>query len=584
MKNSLLALCLLPTLLIAQLENRIEIKSEITNVKLYLTAGEINRSSTINLVEGRNRIVFKGISAYADPQSIQFLSNGEVKIISTSTEMDFFAGEILNPKIIVLRDSLDFLKKSNDKLNNEKAGYLAEKRLLDSNYDLGGNAQNLTVEELSKAADFYRLRMKMNADKQSEIDYKLIANKLIIGKIKNELAQLNFKENERSNQIILLVDSPKKQTLETQLVYMVSDCGWAATYDLSANNLKDPILLKYKAQVYNNTGNDWTKVNLTLTTGDPNLSASHPVLRTWFINESLSRLDGLGKNKELQYKQNKDYRSQAQSNIAQMNQRVYEEVVLDKEGIQNNGFINNGNFNYYSDDVSLASQQLTGKKEVETEMIEISQLSTEFIIEQNFSVPSDAKPYTVEVKEHTLDAVFSHVAVPKMDRGAFLLAKIVGWQDLDLISGPTNVYFSGNYVGVSEINTRNVNDTLDLSFGRDSKVLVTRNLSKEFTEKNTVGNNRKDTYTFDITIRNNRDKNVNINIFDQVPISRNGDISVNIENISNGKLTEENGEVEWNLNIGPNQTKAVQISFTVKYPKDFNFSVKRYRSVGRAKF
>lgn len=584
MKNSLFAFLFLPLSFFAQLENRVEVTSDINGVKLYLTAGEIQRNIQVNVNAGRNRIVFKGISAYADPQSIQFKTNNTVNLVSTSTEMDFFAGEAFNPRIVELRDSLSSLKRENDKLNNDKRAYLAEKRLLESNYDLGGNSENVSVEELAKAADFYRLRMREIGYNQSLLDYNITDNNLVIGKIKNELAQLNFRENERSNQIVVLLDSDKKQKLEVDLSYMVSDCGWTATYDLSADNLNDPISLNYKAQVFNNTGNDWQEVQLILTTGDPNLSASHPQLRTWFFNESMSRLDGLGKQNELKFSQNKDYRTQAQSNIEQMNQRVYEEVVLDKEGVKNNGFITNGSFNYYSDDASLASLQMNQKPVVETKMIEISQLSSEFVIDMPFSVPADAKPYTVGVKDLTLNAVFSHIAVPKMDKGAFLLAKVTGWQDLDLIPGPTNVYFGGNYVGISEINTRNVNDTLNLSFGRDSKVLVTRDLKKEFTQRSTVGNNRKDTYTFEITIRNNREQTTVIDVFDQIPVSRNGDISVSVGTISEGTLTEENGEVKWDLSVAPNQVKTVQISFTVKYPKDFNFTVKRYRAVQSPRF
>ncbi|MGB0933147.1 MAG: DUF4139 domain-containing protein [Lishizhenia sp.] len=584
MKYILLVVLIAPFLLAAQAENRVEIKSKIEQVKLYLTAGEIHRSAKVSVVEGRNRIVFEGISAYADPQSIQFKTNTPVRLVSTSTEMNFFAGEISNPRIIELRDSLTFLKRENDKLTNEKSGYLAEKRLLESNYDLGGNAQNLSVDELAKAADFYRLRLRNNNNNQSEIDYSIVANQLIIGRIKSELAQLNFNENERSNQVVILVDANQTQILDVDLSYMVSDCGWAAIYDLSADNLKDPISLKYKAQVYNNTGNEWEKVMLTLTTGDPNLSASHPKMRTWFLNESLARLDGRVNNKELDFKRNDDYRIQAKSNIEQMNQRVYEEVVLDKQGVQNNGFITNGSYNYYSDNTDLVSQSLNDKPVVQTKMIEISQLSSEFVISTPFSVPADAKPYTVEVKDLTLDATFSHVAVPKMDKGAFLLANITGWQALDLIPGPTNVYFGGNYVGMSEINTRNVSDTLNLSLGRDSKVLVTRELKKEFTQKSTVGNNRKDTYTFDIVVRNNREQTVLIDLFDQIPVSKNSDITVSAENISDGILTEENGEVKWGISVAPNQSKAVQISFTVKYPKDFNFSVKRYKTISSPRF
>jgi len=55
----------------------------------------------------------------------------------------------------------------------------------------------------------------------------------------------------------------------------------------------------------------------------------------------------------------------------------------------------------------------------------------------------------VDITKHTLQATFSHKAVPKLDKDAFLLANIVGWEKLDLVPGPTNVYFADTYVGQS---------------------------------------------------------------------------------------------------------------------------------------
>jgi len=46
--------------------------------------------------------------------------------------------------------------------------------------------------------------------------------------------------------------------------------------------------------------------------------------------------------------------------------------------------------------------------------IEVSQLSTEFVIERKYTIPCDSKPYLVDITKHTLQATFSHKAVPKI--------------------------------------------------------------------------------------------------------------------------------------------------------------------------
>eukprot|EP01041_Mallomonas_annulata_P028592 gene28592-50460_t len=186
----------------------------------------------------------------------------------------------------------------------------------------------------------------------------------------------------------------------------------------------------------------------------------------------------------------------------------------------------------------------TTKKAIEIEQIEISELTAEFQIPNKFSCPTDGKAYVVDVKELNLDATFTYVSVPKLDNGAFLLANIVGWQDLDLMPGPTNVYFGGMYVGVSNIDTRNVSDTLALSFGRDSKVMVMRKLKSEMSSKKVVGSSKKETYLYEIAIRNNRNVPVKINVYDQIPVSKNADITVTVDEISMGKKDNETGETQ----------------------------------------
>jgi uncharacterized protein (TIGR02231 family) len=221
---------------------------------------------------------------------------------------------------------------------------------------------------------------------------------------------------------------------------------------------------------------------------------------------------------------------------------------------------------------------------VQIKQIEISELTAEFAIANPFSCPSDSRPYTVDIKEMSIPATFTHVSVPKLDQGAFLIANIVGWQDLDLIPGPTNVYFGGNYVGVSEINTRNVSDTLSLSFGRDTKVQVARKLKSEMSTQRVSGNTRKDTYVYDVVLRNNRNVAVKVDVYDQIPVSRNSEITISVDEIGNGKKDDATGEVKWEVTIQPGETINLQIGYSVKYPKNAKVQMKTFRTISAPSF
>lgn len=578
----IILLLLLPFTPFSQTIKTQYLKSPIEKVKLFLTSGEMLHSQEITLEKGRNKIIFSGISAFADPQSIRFTSEGDFRLLSLSTEMDFIAAEQFNPRIGYLNDSLEKIKDQRQDNEDITGAYNSELGVLNANKDMGGSTQNLTVAQIKETADFYRKRTLEINSSMSKIRKENRRLDLLIENLRFQLIELNYTENQRSNQVVVLIDVDKNMKIQSNLKYLVSDCGWAAIYDLSAEDLKGPIELKYKAQVYNNTGNDWNNIDLVLSTGDPQLSASHPEMTPWIINYYSS--GEYSKNSYKQKVEKMDYRATAQTNINSANDRIYDQYSSEADGSADNGFINNkfaGN-SFEWENMKNNNQGLS--QQVAMRQIEISELTTEFIIKNKFTCPADSKPYLVDVKQTNLQASFSHISIPKLDNAAFLMANIVGWQELELIPGPTNVYFGGAYVGMSEINTRNVSDTLSLSFGRDNKVLVMRKLKSEMSTKKVIGNSKKDTYQYEIVIRNNRDVPINIEVYDQIPVSRNSEITVSADQITGAQYNIENGELKWKQLISSGSLATMELGYSVKYPKNYAIEMTRFRTISCPSF
>lgn len=570
-------MALLPLAAMAQKPNEVVVKSPIKKVKLFLTAGEMTHQTEVKLAKGRNKLVFSGISAFADPQSIQFSSSQAYRLVSVSTEMDFLAAEQFNPRIATLKDSLESLKDALQLNSDINGSFQAELAVMNTNRDLKGNNQNLTVAQIREAAEYYRTRTLEINRQVSKLNKERSELNMKIENMRFKLTELNFNENQRSNQVIVLLETDAATTTNCTLNYLVSDCGWAAAYDLSATDLTQKINLKYKARVYNNTGNSWDNVDLVLSTADPKLSASQPILLPWYLDYyNASKLGKKGYYEPQVFEGN--YRAQAENNLNIANQRVYDNYMLNQE---QSGMFSSGRS---QDELSRLNAKKVQKPVVAMKQIEISELTTEFVIQNKFSCPSDGKPYSVDVKEMNLDATFTHVTVPKLDNGAFLIANIVGWQELDLIPGPTNVYFGGVYVGVSQIETRNVSDTLSLSFGRDNKVVVMRKLKQEMSSKKVIGSSKRETYLYEIAIRNNRNVPIKIVVYDQIPISKHESVSVVTEQTTGAKKDAETGELKWELPIQPGESKSVELGYSVKYPKEAQVTLMKYRTISAPSF
>ncbi|MFH2096515.1 MAG: DUF4139 domain-containing protein, partial [Bacteroidota bacterium] len=513
----------------------VKVNSTISEVTIYLNGGEITRKAEANLAAGEQTIVLPGLSSLLHDQNIRISVPDGITLLSVSTR---YAKTGLSPadeKIMKgMNDSIENMNNAIALLKNEKNAFLTEKDLMDKNSNIKSEQSGVSIDELKKAADFYRLRIKDINDNIFRIDQQAEKLNKELLKIYNRKNQLLTEKNKGTREIIADVKAAAAGKYPFEIKYIVNETSWLPTYDIKAVEIGKDIEFVYNAKVFNNTGVDWKNIKIKLSTADPTQTASKPSLSTWGLN----------------YQSGQSYE----------------------------GYVQNSNVGEFRGDMNGIYADPVGGNALMTN-VAVSELSTEFEIKDPYSIPSDGKVYFIEVNKFTLPATYSYCAVPKMDRDAFLLARISGWEDLDIIDGEANVYFGNTYIGQSFINTRYVEDTLDLSLGRDKKILVTRSKLKDFSSKKVIGLNRKENFSYELIVKNNRKVPVKIEIIDQVPVSQEGDITVTVEEISGATLDDMSGKLTWEFELQPGESQKMTLSFSVKYPKNRTVTTRKYRSM-----
>ncbi len=551
-------------------DNEQRVKTPVESVVVYLDGAEITQSKTLTLEEGRNTIIFTGISSRLISKSIQINAGLDASILSISDKINYLESSIETPKIKQLKDSVRILNDVVDQLNYEKEAYDKEKELLVQNQAMGGKEKAVAVAELKLAADFYRSRIKEINVELFKLDKKTDQATERLSKLNSELKELNGKINPPTAEITVLLATNAKITAKIELKYLVSGAGWQPNYDLIAEDVNKPIELKYRAKVFNNTSVDWTNVKIKLSTSNPSLSATKPQLAAWFLNfENEYTINNYQQQKAQQYQ---NYNGLDNNNNN------------DAKGLTNMRGGRSEVYNQYLDGSKVESSKQPKVPTVAFEEIQVSDLSAEFEIKNTYSIPADSKPYIVEVTNYNLPATFEHYSIPKTEKEAFLLARIGGWEQLDLVEGPANVYFGGSYVGQSYIYTRSLDDTLDLSFGRDKKVMVSRSRMKDFNSKTFSGDKKKETQSFEITIKNNRKSAITIDVEDQLPVSQNSEIIVETIELSKAKKDDATGKLTWRYTIAPGEQQKIVLTYSVRYPKNKYVKAKKYRTMSAPAF
>lgn len=554
---------IISALAVAQ-EQTVQINPVVQSAVVYLDGAELYQTKLVNLNAGRTQITFNGISSKVISKSIQVTASGDVNILSVTDKLNFIDQVENSPKTKAIRDSIKLLNDYITQLSLDREAYETEKLMLAKNQSIGGQDKGVAIAELKLAADFYRTRIKEINAEEFKIDKKTTQYHESLTKLNQQLFEINGTPKGPTAEITVLVSSAIKQAVNIDLKYLVSDAGWAPSYDIITEDVSKPITLKYRAKVYNNTDVDWKDIKIKLSTGDPMKNASKPTIDDWYLN-----FGALSYN---------DYQNApaVQGKISS----------LSEQNLLNSSKRSEAYKQQYNS-LPVQTKQQYDKNEqqkVQLEEIEISDLSAEFDIKTEYTIPSDAKPYIIEVTTYNLPASYKYFSIPKTDRSAFMLARITGWEELELVAGPANVYLGGTYVGQSYINTKSTNDTLDLSVGRDNKIMVSRAKLKDFNNEKLIGNNKKTTYAYEIQIKNNRKSAVTIDIEDQIPVSQSSEITVETLELSKGDLNPLTGKVKWAMTIGPGETKKIILSFSVKYPRNKVVHLEKYRKATRAKF
>jgi uncharacterized protein (TIGR02231 family) len=535
----------------------ISVKPQTKEVLVYLQNAQINAVAEVNLVPGMYNIVLQDLSQFLDENSVQIKGDADFTILSVVTKKNYLGDERKDPKLKALEDSTEVMNTKLYAVKNQIDALNEELVMIVANKSIQGDNIGVSTLELEKMANFYRVRVLEIRNKLTENEKKQAKLREKNTALQNQLIQLKNQQTKVFSEITLAVKCNATSKSKIQLSYMVSNAGWAPFYDIKSESLTEPITILSKANVYQNTGEDWKNVKLSLSTGNPNSNNTKPVLNPYTLvlnNPDQMYRKSYGKNIELQ---NSNTIAIGGAPSAYGDARESEKTNV-------RGGRNNTDEVYTDGKKSNASFNYTNNTENQTNNI--------FEISIPYNIPSDGKEYVVAIQEYKAPAVYSYTAIPKLDKDAFLLANLINWDQTGLLPGEANLFNEGTFVGKSYFETRVTNDTIPVSLGREKNIILDRKKVKSFTEKNFTGGTKKTTLEFEIMVRNKKKAEVEITIEDQIPLSNTEEVTIELINGSNATYVKETGKLKWVVKLKPSESNTLKFGYIIKYPKKYNIS------------
>jgi uncharacterized protein (TIGR02231 family) len=509
-----------------------EIKAGIRHVTVYPDRAQVSHETTADLPAGNTILKLTGLSPYIDAQSIQVKGYGDFIILSVNQRNNYLENLEDLPEVKSIRSQIEALQL---KVEDETAAIsvLKEKEaFLVANRGILVKETTFSVEQLKSVMELYTNNMDQVTNSILKKNRLIKDYQKQIAALQKQISDKFGKQQLPSGEILVSVSSEKAVSGKLTFSYVVSNAGWYPSYDIRVDNITKPVTIFYKANVFQNTGVTWKDVKLSFSNATPWVAGDVPELNPWFIDyyspQPALMIRGMA------------------SGVKRANKAEVSEMAVADAAIE--------------EKVMEAAPVPVEKQVGET--------TVTFDITTPYTIASDGKVQTIEIQRTTTPADYKYVTVPKLSPMAYLTGNITDWAEQNLIGGEATLYFENTFVGKSYLNVNQLKDTLTVSLGTDNSILVKREKRQDFTSRKVLGSNKTETYSFLITIRNNKPTPVGITVNDQIPISSNSGIEVDAVELSGGKHNSQTGAIKWDLEIKPQETRQLILTYSVKYPKD----------------
>lgn len=566
MKNKIIGLLIVSAIQLSAQEHKLSSTSEVKKVTVFLTGAELNHEAKIKLNKGKNVVTFTGLSPKLDERSINLdPGSSDINVLYINTHTNYLDEKKDNQKIQDLKDSVEFYKDKLALLKFEQDALETEKSLLFKNQSIGGQA-GVTIAEVEKSADFYRKRsteINQLIFKNSKVKFKLDKQKL---KYRKQLLELDAEVNPPTSDITATFVANKDMEANIVFKYIIPTAGWTPKYDIRTDGSGSQVKLVYRAILFNNSGLDWKDIKIILSTANPEVGINIPQLGKWYLGNE---------------------QSSEQVDVAQYIQVLPGVVAtnVDKLELDEVQIVGDEEYDVKKNMAYMAPKKIDKKQnQVQFKKIEVDMLSTEYTIDQPYTIYADSKPYTVDVLEKSVNATYEYKAIPALEKDVFLQTKLALKDLPDLVSGDASVYFSGSYIGKTTIKTIDLEDSLTVSLGRDKKIQMVRKESKQDYQRSIVGNYEKEVLKYETTIKNTREVPVFIIIEDQVPVASNSDQDITVNEISGAVYDKASGKLVWKYTLNPGETKIIKLGYSTKYPKAMRPRKKKFRTISSPSF
>ena len=516
--------------------------SAIDTVTVYPDGATVTRVIAVDLPSGDSTLIAKDFPLGLDTSSIRVEGEGGAKlIIGTIDARTPRAAPVnlpeLDKRIEALNDQRADLQGAIDSANARRkfAEHFAEA----SPAGIGDKGEARPIAE-------WRTAFATVGEEIASADTAVRDATRKMREIDRQIAQLEVERKAKPPsklEVRMDIAAPAATKATLRVTYNVRNARWLPLYDArldtGAKDRKPQLELVRRAEVTQSTGEDWSNVALGVSTVRIGRGGSAPELNSLVAQyPQVPRPRALGSVSD-----------SAMPAAAPMQQRKMEMST------------------------AKVADDIRERAEEQQAVAEIGDFQATYKIPGRVSLGAAEGAKSLRIASMTVPADLMVRAAPVMDPTAFLEASFKQTDDTSLLPGKVAIYRDGTFVGRGKLSASVKDDIVRLGFGADDKVRIERAVLKR--NEGSAGllvTSKTDERAFKTTIRNGHDFPIKVAIEDQLPVSENEDILVEMLPATTpptaSNIRDRRGILEWSFDAKPGEVKDINFAWRIRWPKD----------------
>jgi len=538
----------------------IDAASAIDQVAVYPDAAIVTRVATIDLPQGDSVVTFKDLPLALDPASLRVSGQGAAKITIGAVDTDVApttskaANDAIAEKLTGLREERARLSSTLDALQAKRAMILRYSQAEPTK--ASGDAKPLDVSQWSAAWDAVGSALAKLGDELRPAEAKARALDEEIKALEAERQRPAPADAARRGASVAL-NAENATSAEITISYRVANVGWRPAYDasLDTNAAAKTVSLARRALLSQRTGEDWSNVALTVSTARvagmvdaPNLQP----IKIDFWQPPLAETESAPA-------------AMAKDATAPQAPRAGAGVLHVDQG-------------WGAAQLSGAPQPIQRVAEENVSQSESSAYAAEFKVAGRVSLASDGAQKSFLLARVDAPATLLFKASPSLDQTVYLAAHFTDDAQAPLLPGEIALHRDGAFVGQAPIAFTPPGDAVDLGFGADDKIKVTRvAVSRKENEPTWYNQTKVEVREFKTTVKNLHDFPVKVQVTDQLPYSEN--TAITVEQLAattpptEKQVADKRGVMSWTLDLLPGESKDLHLAYRLKWPANRDVTI-----------